>query len=104
MKTVIGTNQLCRDTQAIARPAHGTLDNILDAQHFGNLLDRNILALERKRRGAGRNEQFGKLTGHDVAMQVRPFVRMSRQNEFATSFTLVEHLSPEYGLEFRINW
>ena len=50
------------------------------------------------------NEQFGKLTGHDVAMQMRPYVRMSRQNELATSVTLVEHLSPEYGLEFRINW
>jgi len=39
-----------------------------------------------------------------VAMQMRPYVRMSRQNELATSVTLVEHLSPEYGLEFSINW
>jgi hypothetical protein len=50
------------------------------------------------------NEQFGKLTGHEVSMQMRPYVRMSSQDEISTSANLVADLSPEYGFEFHINW
>ncbi len=58
MKTVFGTNELRRDAHLIAGPSHRALDDMGNAERRGNLGYRNILALEVKGGGSGRDQQL----------------------------------------------
>jgi len=64
MEAVAGSDQLRRDTDAVADTLHAALEHVCDLKRAGDLLDPDLFALERKTRRSCRDLQVRDLGQH----------------------------------------